>query len=294
MSNRTSVVVLSNRAALVAAASLLVACSGSRSGAGAQVAQSGATSAPAATNAAPNAAPNQLTDAEKAAGWKLLFDGSSFAGWHALGYGAVPTNIWKIENGEIEKLASGKVPVQADGQPMKGADLITDSTYDNFELSFDWKVSPGANSGVKYNVDEALSRKYSGNNAALGFEYQVLDDSLHPDGRLPTHRASALYDLITPNANKHLNPVGQWNSSKLVFNGNHGEHWLNGAKVVEYDLGTPAFDSLIAKSKYHSIPGFAARKRGHIVLQDHPGKFQNADEVWFRNIKIRELPAAAR
>lgn len=290
MSNRTSFVLSPAHAALVAAASLLVACSGSRSGQAAQVAQSGATSAAATASATPN----QLTDAEKAAGWKLLWDGTSFAGWHALGYGAVPANIWKIDDGAIEKLASGKVPVQADGQPMKGADLITDSTFQNFELSFEWKVSPGANSGVKYNVDEALSKKYSGNNAALGFEYQVLDDSLHPDGRLPTHRAGALYDLITPNASKHLNPVGQWNTSRIVFDGNHGEHWLNGAKVVEYELGTPAFDSLVAKSKYRSIPGFATRKRAHIVLQDHPGKFQNADEVYFRSIKIRELPAASR
>lgn len=282
MSNRTSraVQLVPNRAALLAAASLLVASAA----AGAQVSQAGAAEAHAA------APLNTLTKAERAKGWKLLFNGKSFAGWHALGYGAVPSTIWTIRDGVIEKLPSGKVPVQADGQPAKGADLITDRTYGNFEVTFQWKVTPGANSGVKYNVSEELSKKYSGNNAALGFEYQVLDDSLHPDGRLPTHRAGALYDLIAPNANKHLKPVGEWNTSRIVFVGNHGEHWLNGAKVVDYELGTPAFDSLLAKSKYHSIPGFAERRRAHLVLQDHPGKFVNADEVYFRDLKIRELP----
>lgn len=290
-----SLLVMPNYAAFVAAATLLVACKGTNGGAHAaqpgadsvHVAQAGSDSGAAA------AAPNTLTAAERAAGWKLLFDGNSFAGWHALGYGPVPPSVWTIKDGEIEKLASGKVAVQADGQPIKGADLITDSTYKNFELTFQWKVTPGANSGVKYNVSEELSKKFSGNNAALGFEYQVLDDSLHPDGKLPTHRASALYDLIAPNASKHLNPVGQWNTSRIVFDGNHGEHWLNGAKVVEYDLGTPAFDSLLKKSKYRTIPGFADRRSGHVVLQDHPGRYQNADEVWYRNVKIRVLPDSA-
>ena len=285
--------VLPKYAAFVTAATLLVACKGT--GSNAQAAKdSGAVAQAGSDSAASAATPNTLTAAEQAAGWKLLFDGSSFAGWHALGYGPVPPSVWTIKDGEIEKLASGKVATQKDGQPMKGADLITDSTYQNFEVSFQWKVTPGANSGVKYNVDEALSKKYSGNNAALGFEYQVLDDSLHPDGKLPTHRASALYDLIAPNASKHLNPVGQWNTSKIVFVGNHGEHWLNGVKVVDYDLGTPAFDSLLAKSKYRTIPGFATRRRGHLVLQDHPGRYQNADEVWYRDVKIHVLPDSAR
>ena len=121
------------------------------------------------------------------------------------------------------------------------------------------------------------------NHAALGFEYQMLDDSLHEDNKVPSHRAGALYDLIPPNASKRLKPVGEWNSSTIIFRGNHGEHWLNGTKVVEFDLGTPQMDSLLAASKYKNIPNFATRSAGHIVLQDH------VDEVFFRNIKIRVL-----
>jgi hypothetical protein len=139
------------------------------------------------------------------------------------------------------------------------------------------------NSGVKYNVSEELSMAAAPNHAALGFEYQLLDDSLHEDNKVPSHRTGALYDLIAPNASKTLKPVGEWNMSMLVFRGNHGEHWLNGSKVVEFDLGTPVMDSLLAASKYRSIQNFAQRRAGHIVLQDH------GDEVYFRNIKIRIL-----
>ena len=121
------------------------------------------------------------------------------------------------------------------------------------------------------------------NHAALGFEYQLLDDSLAEDNRIPSHRAAALYDLIAPSARKLLEPAGKWNTSMLVFRGNHGEHWLNGSKVVEFDLGTSLMDSLLAKSKYRDIKNFAQRRAGHIVLQDH------GDEVYFREIKIRIL-----
>jgi hypothetical protein len=235
------------------------------------------------TNSTTVSKPNQLTAAERTAGWRLLFDGRTLAGWRGLGYDSVPTAHWVVENGAIKKIASGNVPKLPDGQPLHGGDLMTVDTYGDFELTWEWKVTPGANSGVKYNVSEELSMAQAPNHAALGFEYQMLDDDRHEDGKLPTHRAGALYDLIAPNAQKHLRPVGQWNQSKVVFRGNHGEHWLNGAKIVEFELGTPAFDSLIAKSKYRTIPGFADRRRGHIVLQDH------GDEAYFRNIKVREL-----
>src|SRR5262249_44526463 len=112
---------------------------------------------------------------------------------------------------------------------------------------------------------------------------QLIDDSLNDDNKIPSHRAGALYDLIAPKDAKQLRPVGQWNASRIVFRGNHGEHWLNGAKIVDFDLGTPRMDSLLAKSKYHTIPGFADRRAGHIILQDH------GDEVYFRGIKIRPL-----
>jgi hypothetical protein len=227
--------------------------------------------------------PNTLTDAERRAGWRLLFDGRTFDGWRGLGYDSVPTAHWKIENGAIRKLADGEVPRLPDGQPAAGGDLMTRESYRDFELTWEWKISRAGNSGVKYNVSEEISVANAPNHAALGFEYQMLDDDLHEDNKVPSHRAGALYDLIPPNASKTLEPVGEWNSSRLLFRGNHGEHWLNGQKVVDFDLGTPLMDSLMAKSKYRDIQGFAQKRAGHIVLQDH------VDEVFFRNIKIRPL-----
>jgi len=227
--------------------------------------------------------PNRLTPEEQRAGWRLLFDGKTFDGWRGLGYDTVPSAHWKIESGMIHKLADGQVPRLPDGQPAAGGDLMTRDTFRDFELAWEWKISRAGNSGVKYNVSEEISMANAPNHAALGFEYQMLDDSLHEDNKVPSHRAGALYDLIPPNANKVLAPVGEWNTSTIVFRGNHGEHWLNGKKVVEFDLGTPQMDSLLAKSKYRDIKGFAEKRAGHIVLQDH------VDEVFFRNIKIRVL-----
>ena len=219
----------------------------------------------------------------QSSGWRRLFDGKTFNGWRGLGYDSVPAAHWKIDGGTIKKIASGQVPRLADGQPAAGGDLMTTETFTDFELSWEWKISPGGNSGVKYNVSEELSMAEAPNHAALGFEYQLLDDDRHEDGKLPLHRAAGLYDLIAPSASKKLKPVGQWNTSIIVFRGNHGEHWLNGMRVVEFDLGTPRMDSLLAKSKYRNIRNFAQRRAGHIVLQDH------GDEVYFRNIRIRTI-----
>jgi hypothetical protein len=227
--------------------------------------------------------PNALSDGERAAGWRLLFDGKTFSGWRGLGYDTVPTAHWKIDDGTIRKLADGEVPRLPDGQPAAGGDLMTVDTFRDFELSWEWKISRAGNSGVKYNVSEEISMANAPNHAALGFEYQMLDDSLHEDNKVPSHRAGALYDLIPPSVNKVLAPVGEWNSSTIVFRGNHGEHWLNGRKVVEFELGTARMDSLLALSKYRTIPNFAQKRAGHIVLQDH------VDEVFFRSIKIRSL-----
>jgi hypothetical protein len=228
-------------------------------------------------------APNTLSAAEARDGWRLLFDGKTFDGWRGLGYDSVPTAHWKIENGAIRKIADGDVPRLADGQPAAGGDLMTKETFGDFELTWEWKISRAGNSGVKYNVSEEISMAAAPNHAALGFEYQMLDDNLHEDNKVPSHRTGALYDLIAPNAHKTLKPVGEWNSSRIVFRGNHGEHWLNRSEVVEFDLGTPLMDSLIAKSKYRDVKDFAQRRAGHIVLQDH------IDEVYFRNIKLRRL-----
>jgi hypothetical protein len=216
--------------------------------------------------------------------WTVLFDGTSFAGWRGLGRDSVPGGHWIIEDGAIRKLASGAVPTAADGQPLEGGDLMTVGTWRDFELTFEWKVAPGANSGIKYNVSEAMSTAAPPTYAALGFEYQVLDDDLHPDAlNGPNRTAGALYDLVPPGPGKELRPVGSFNEGRIVFRNGHGEHWLNGIKVLEYDLGTPAFDSVLAMSKYASMEGFAERRAGHIVLQDH------GDDVWFRNLRVRRL-----
>ena len=236
-------------------------------------------------SALPADAQNSLTAAERAAGWRLLFDGKTLSGWRGLGYDSVPTAHWKVVDGAIMKIPSGKVAVMPDGQPAAGGDLMTVDTFGDFEFAFDWKATPGMNSGVKYNVSEEFSLKNAANHAALGFEYQVLDDSLNDDNKIPTHRAGALYDLLVPSAKKQLRPVGQWNTSRIVFKGKHGEHWLNGVKIVEYDLGTPRMDSALAASKYKNIKGFADRRVGHIILQDHN------EEVYFRNLKILVSPS---
>ena len=217
-------------------------------------------------------------------GWRPLFDGSSFAGWRGLGRDSVPTGHWVIEAGTIRKVASDTVPTAADGQPLAGGDLMTAETFTDFELSLEWKVSRGGNSGIKYNVSEAMSTAAPPRHAALGFEYQILDDDRHPDAANgPTRRAAALYDMLAAGAGKALRPVGEFNEARVVFRNGHGEHWLNGVMVLEYDVGTERFDSLLAASKYAPIENFAELRAGHIVLQDH------GDDVWFKNIKIRRF-----
>jgi hypothetical protein len=226
---------------------------------------------------------NILTAEEAEAGWILLFDGESFKGWRGIGLDSVPEGHWEIEEGWIKKIPSGEVPLQEDRQPLVGGDIMTVDTFEDFELYLEWKISPAGNSGIKYNVSEEMSASYPPEHAALGFEYQILDDDLHPDGqRGPKYTASGLYDLVGPEE-KTLLPAGEINSTRILFQGSRGEHWLNGVKVLEYDIDTPDFQSLLAQSKYRDIEGFARKRKGHIVLQDH------TDAVWFRNIKIRSL-----
>ena len=224
--------------------------------------------------------PDAMADAD----WSPLFDGTSFAGWRGIETESVPDGHWAIENGVIRKIASVDVPTAPDGQPLVGGDIMTDRTFESFELTFEWKVAPGANSGIKYNVSQAMSVANEPSSAALGFEYQVLDDDLHPDAlNGETRQAGALYDMIPPAADKPLRPVGEFNQGRIVFVDRHGEHWLNGVKVLEYDVGSERFDELLARSKYAPIDGFADLRAGHIVLQDH------SDDVWFRDIKIRMI-----
>jgi hypothetical protein len=229
--------------------------------------------------------PNTLTSSEQEDGWTLLFNGEDFSNWTGLGRDEIPPGHWKIVDGTIQKIESGDVPTAEDGQPLEGGDIMTTETYRNFELKLEWKASKGGNSGIKYNVSDSLSTAHEPQYAALGFEYQLLDDKRHPDAEEPSHRAGALYDLIAANDRKALKPVGEWNRARVVFQGSHGEHWLNGEKILEYDLDSARFDSIFAKSKYADTDGFRTRRAGHIVLQDHGNDF------WFRNVKIRELPA---
>ncbi len=234
----------------------------------------------------PDPQANVMSVGERAQGWRLLFDGETLGGWRGLGREAIPAGHWVVEDGAIRKLASGQVPVAADGQPLEGGDILTVETFHDFELELEWRVSPGANSGIKYNVSEEMSTAAPPIHAALGFEYQVLDDDSHPDAdNGPNRTAAALYDMIAPGPGKELRPVGEYNHARIVFQGSHGEHWLNGTRVLEFDLGSPGFEALLAASKYRPIEGFAERRTGHIVLQDH------GDDVWFRNIKLRELPS---
>jgi hypothetical protein len=224
---------------------------------------------------------NTLSKAEIDDGWELLFDGKTFNGWRGIGKNTVPDGHWKIEDNCIRKIKSGDVPILADGQPAEGGDLMTDRTFDNFELSFDWKISEAGNSGVKYNVIEEYSVK-NGSTSALGYEYQVLDDEKHEDNLNPTHRTASLYDMIQAIGGS-AKPIGEFNTGRIVFNKNHGEHWLNGVKVVEYDVDSPEFQEHFKKSKYAKHEDFTKHKIAHLILQDH------GNDCWYKNIKIRKL-----
>ena len=226
---------------------------------------------------------NQLTKQEIEEGWELLFDGKTLNGWRGLGRDTVETNHWKVENGEIHKVDSRLVPPLPSGEKINGGDLMTIDTFDNFELSFEWKIKEAGNSGIKYNVSEELTNAWGSEYAALGFEYQILDDGHEMYKELKPHQfTGALYEMYAPE-NVQLKPVGEYNSSRILLNGNHGEHWLNGIKVVEYELATAEFDSLYQLSKFVKYPGFEKKRKGHIVITNH------TDESWYRNIKIRRI-----
>jgi hypothetical protein len=219
---------------------------------------------------------NQLTGAEKAAGWRLLFNGKSFDGWRGFHSDKVPAG-WAIEDGCIKK-----VPAQGElGQA--GGDLITFDQFDNFEFSIEWKLSKEANSGIKYLISESLPPT---GRSGVSFEYQVLDDENHPDakaGIAGNRTAGSLYDLIPASKAKKLKPIGEFNRTRIVVKGNHIEHWLNGVKVVEFERGGEKLKQHIAESKFKNTKGSGETAKGHILLQDH------GDAVWYRNIKIRTL-----
>jgi hypothetical protein len=219
-------------------------------------------------------APNTLTSEEKKNGWKLLFDGRTTRGWRGAYRDSFPATGWELRDGVIIVLPS------TGGESTNGGDIVTIDQYSNFELNVDFKLTVGANSGIKYFVTEQQPKSPG---SAIGLEYQLLDDARHPDAKLGisgNRTLASLYDLI-PATNKHPNPVGQWNHAKIIVNGNHVEHWLNGTKVLVYERGGKDFLQHKAESKFKDMKDFGGRKKGHILLQDH------GNQVFFRNIKIR-------
>lgn len=225
-----------------------------------------------------NNIPNSLTDYEKQSGWKLLFDGTTTDNWKGAYKPGFPEKGWQVKDGVLTVLASeGK-------EGGNGGDIVTKEEFSAFDISFDFKLTPGANSGVKYFV--TLSEHNAG--SAIGLEYQLLDDTLHPDaklGRNGDRTLASLYDLIKANKQKRfIHPIGQWNTGRIiVYPNNHVEHYLNGVKVLEYERGSKDFRDLVAISKYKIWNNFGEAQKGHILLQDH------GNEASFRSIKIREL-----
>jgi len=212
------------------------------------------------------ATPNQLTPEEKSAGWKLLFDGQSTNGWRSFKKQTFPGKGWLLEDGWLHCLGKG------------GGDIITDAEFDSFELLWEWKQAPDGNSGLKYFIIETRP-------SAIGHEYQMIDDEREPDAKLANGKrvTAAFYDVLPPSVKPPIKPPGEVNQSRVVVKGNHVEHWLNGTKVLEYECGTEQVKTAVANSKFKNTQGFGDKVRGHILLQDHNS------EVWFRNLKLREL-----
>lgn len=228
---------------------------------------------------------NRLSEEEKLAGWQLLFDGSTATGWEGFQDTPFPTRSWSIEDGTIRTLADNS-----------GGDIVTVSEFENFELAFDWKLVKGGNSGVKYLVQKAWAspgyRPHLSPEAkrrsmlrATGPEYQLLDDANLNRGRRGWEYSScgSLYLLYKPVSDKPLRAAGEWNTSRIVVQGTHGEHWLNGVKVLEYEFNSPELLMRVEQTKFKQVPGFGFKGPGHIALTHHN------HPVWYRNIKIRAL-----
>ena len=223
-----------------------------------------------------NAVANTISPEEAKEGWTLLWDGKTTEGWRGAKLDKFPANGWKIDGG-ILKVEKGN-----GGESENGGDIITTRTYGDFILSVDFKITPGANSGIKYFVDPELNK---GTGSAIGCEFQVLDDDLHPDAKLGVkgnRKCGSLYDLIPAPAGKPFDK-NAFNTAVVVVKGNHVEHWLNGVKLLEYERNNQMWDALVDYSKYRDWPNFGNLSEGYILLQDH------GDEVWFKNIKIKEL-----
>ena len=206
-------------------------------------------------------------------GWISLFDGKSLQGWRGYKKPDATSTRWRVADGMLTLPPS-------DGKDTRGAlDIISTETFDRFEMTWEWKISQGGNSGVKYFVLEDMD-------SAIGHEYQIIDDERHADAKIGLERqTSAFYDVLPP-ANRKLKPAGEFNSSRIVVKGPAVEHYLNDGLVVSYELGSPALKKAILDSKFKDVGRFGTLQKGHILLQDH------GDQVWYRNVRIRRLPAS--
>ena len=220
------------------------------------------------------AQPNTLTAKEKTDGWLLLFDGHSTQGWRGAYRDSFPSHGWEVRDGMLIVQAS------SGGEAANGGDIVTTSQYSSFELKVDFKLTEGANSGIKYFVAEQQPKSPG---SAIGLEYQLLDDARHPDAKLGINgnrTLASLYDLI-PATNKHPNPIGEWNHARILVKGKHVEHWLNGIRVLAYERGGKEFRAHKAQSKFKEMKNFGEWDKVHILLQDH------GNQVFFQNVKVR-------
>jgi hypothetical protein len=194
--------------------------------------------------------------------WQVLFDGKTTQGWRGYGQTAFPTNGWVVEDGCLHLLPQSRA-----------GDIITVRKFNDFEFEWEWRIAPKGNNGIKYLVTENRP-------GAPGHEYQMIDDSTVSD---PRQQTAAFYGVLAAQANKPLKRPGEWNQSRVLVCGNHVEHWLNGAKVLAYELASPEVKAAVAVSKFQNAPGFGEKITGHLLLTYH------SDETWFRNLRIREL-----
>lgn len=225
-----------------------------------------------------NTITNTISPEESAQGWKLLWDGKTTNGWRGAKLDAFPAHGWSIQDGILKVHKSGG------GESANGGDIVTVRKYRNFMLKVDFKITEGANSGIKYFVDSGLNK---GEGSAIGCEFQILDDDKHPDAKMGVNgnrTLGSLYDLITSDKTGDFNfDKYGFNTALVIVRGNHVEHWLNGVKIVEYERNNQMWNALVAYSKYRNWPDFGNAAEGNILLQDH------GDEVFFKNIKIKEL-----
>jgi len=203
-------------------------------------------------------------------GWVQLFNGKDLKGWRGYKKPDASGTRWKVEDGLLTLPATGA------GDTHGTYDVITDATFEQFDLRWEWKISEGGNSGVKYFVLEDRPD-------AIGHEYQLIDDERHADAKIGPHRQTAAFYDVFPAHDRPMKPAGEWNTSEVIVKGNHVTHVLNGKTVLEYDLDSPATRAAIAKSKFKGIERFGKLQDGHILVQDH------GDQVWFRKIEIKPL-----